>query len=403
MSNLQGTEYPMGTVMEIMGMELQAAGEGNVSLVPVIVGDPGIGKSASLRNLAKKLNMDIIIISVGATPMEFWSGLPEFGSMEVGIELTVDGSSMAKTTEWTMSDVIRTINANTIKALDNGKEGLLVLLDDLHLTEVAIQKYLFEFLQNKTLQNYKIHPSAYLAGAMNGKDSAGLEGFLSAILNRLALYNVKFDMDYWYQNVGYSLHPYVASFASQSANFKYFNGGNSTDSASPSARTWTELSIFIYSLEDQLQTKKPQDINEMLQIAAEARVGREAQVEFMKHVKLFQKFDFHRVFAKKEPGLKIPTDISDQVMSAFIIRYVKNEADAEYLVKDVINGNYQQRTFISVLIQELATLHNSMMDMENGPGKKGLQKIAELLTDPDSVAVPSDILDRVIESFMDIK
>ena len=145
MAELIGNEYLMGEIMEIMELEIDIQKGGHSTLVPVIVGDPGTGKSASLKALAKRLNYDIYIISLGAKPMEEFSGLPEFSSMEVPAEYSTEGKTEVKITEWTMSGIIAAINHKTEVALQSGKNGLLVLLDDLHLTEPIIQKYMFEF------------------------------------------------------------------------------------------------------------------------------------------------------------------------------------------------------------------------------------------------------------------
>ena len=398
MAEIQGTEYLMGEVMDIIESEIEGMKAGVTTLVPVITGDPGIGKSASLKHKAEQMNMDHYIISLGALPMEWFSGLPEFSTMEIDSSYSVEGKLEVKTTEWTMSDLIRSINVQTERALAKGKDGLIVLLDDLHLVEPIVQKYLFEFLQNKTLQNYKVHAKAYMVGAMNGKDSAGLEGFLSAVLNRLAIYNAKFDMDYWYKNIGYSLHPYVASFAQQTSNFRFFTGANSTDGASPSPRTWTELSNFIPILENKAPALD--ELNRKLQISTESRVGREAQVEFIKHVKIFQKFDFQGIFDKAEKGFRIGEDINDQILMAFIVRYMKTEKDAEYLVKDILNTNSDRRTFVSIFIQEFGTMYQNLHKMPNGEGKKAFVKLSELITDPDTV--DNDLINIVVEGMIDI-
>ncbi len=399
-SEIIGREYPMGKVMDILKLEIDASTSGATSLVPVLVGDPGIGKSASLKNMAEEMNYECYIVSLGALPMEWFSGLPDFAMETMDAKYSVEEKTEVKTTVWTMSDLVRSINVQTENALADGKNGLVVLLDDIHLVEPMVQKYLFEFFQNKTLQNYRIHEKAHLVGAMNGKDSAGLESFLSAVINRMALYKAKFDKDYWYRYVGSSLHPYIASFAS-GPNDKYFSGANATDGASPSPRTWTELSNVISGIEE--ATNNNTDLNEMLGIMAEARVGQEAAVEFIKHVKIFQKIDFKTILKEGKEGKKdfeVPADISDQILTAFIIRYIESEEDAKYVI-DMINNNSERRTFVSIFISEFDTLFSSIAKMPEGNSKKALKKLSDMLTDEDYV--DSDLIDIVIDSLLDAK
>ncbi len=396
-SEIVGREHLMGNVMEIVKLEINSAVKGATSLVPVIVGDPGIGKSASLKNMSEQMNYDSFIVSLGALPMEWFSGLPDFAMETMDPKYSVEGKTEIKTTVWTMSDLVRSINVNTENALAAGKNGLIVLLDDIHLVEPMVQKYLFEFFQNKTLQNYRIHEKAVMVGAMNGKDSAGLESFLSAVLNRMALYKAKFDKEYWYKYVGRTLHPYVASFAS-GPNDKYFSGANSTDGASPSPRTWTELSGIIPEAEV-VAKGNISTLNNILSIMAEARVGTEATVEFMKHVKIFQKFDFESVLKKKDPNFKVTDDISDQILMAFIIRYIKSEDDAKYLI-DIINNNMERRTFISIFVQEFDTLYGGISKMPAGKSKDAFQKLANLITSEE--AVDSELIDVIVEGLLDV-
>lgn len=396
MAELMGTEYLMGEVVDLIGVEVKAQQLGVSSLVPTIVGDPGIGKSSVLKHKASQMNMDSYILSLGALPMEWFSGLPEFATEKFDPKYSANGASEVKVTEWTMSDIIRTINKKTEAAIASGKEGLIVLLDDLHLVEPTIQKYLFEFFQNKTLQNYKLHENAYLVGAMNGKGSAGLEGFLSAVLNRMAMYHAKFDKDYWYRNVGRTLHPYIASFAS-SSNDKYFNGANQTDSASPSPRTWTELSHLIPLLEAEAESLDV--LNHALKMSAEARVGKEATVEFMKHVKLFQKFDFESILKKKDTDFKVADDISDQILTAFIIRYMNTKQDAEY-IKEIIEKNINQRTFLSIILNEFSIAYKDINLLEKGPKRDAINHLSVLLTDEEQSG--DELVDIVCAALMDV-
>ena len=397
MAELNGRAYPMGSVMEMIGFEIEATAKGATSTVPTIIGDPGIGKSASLKHLAEKLNLDSYIISLGALPMEWFSGLPDFKTEAIDGDWHQEGKTEVRVTEWTMSDLVRSINSRTEKALKDGKRGLMVLLDDVHLVEPIVQKYLFEFFQNKTLQNFKLHKDAHLVAAMNGKDSAGLEGFLSAVINRMAFYFAEFDKEFWYENIGYTLHPYVASFAS-GPNDRYFIGANATDEASPSPRAWTELSNMIPILE--ATYREPTQLNPRLSMMAESRVGHEAAVEFMNHVKIFQKFDFESILKERDPGFRVSDDISDQILTAFIIRYIRSKEDAEYL-KDILNTNHQRRTFISILMNEFVTIYRNISDIQDTKTKEGLVHLSNLLTSED--AIDSELVDIVMDSLLDIQ
>jgi len=232
---------------------------------------------------------------------------------------------------------------------------------------------------------------------MNGSSDAGLEELYSAVLDRIALYNVKFDMEYWYKNVGYKLHPLIASFAS-SSNEKFFVGANSTDGASPSPRSWTELSKIINIIEKKIPEKNK--FKEILKIMTEARVGTEARIEFMKHVTLFMKFNFREVFRKKDPSFKVPADISDQILTSFMIRYMRTKEDADYLY-NIISQNTDKSAFISVLTNDFVTLYHNKEEIQEKEKRDSIEYIAELMTSNDELN--SVIFAKIAEAFADIQ
>jgi len=406
---ITGRKYKLRQVIEAIGVELEMAQAGAAELVPTIVGDPGIGKSALLKKLAADKNLDCYIISLGAMPMEYFSGLPEFTPIEIKAEYHMEGKTEVNATEWTMADLVRSINVKAEQSLlpitdasgvetKPARDGLMVVLDDLHLVEPVIQNYLFEFFQNKTLQNYKLNSKAFLVAAMNGQASAGLQDFHSAVLNRMAFFFAEFDKEYWYENVGYALHPYIASFAQTSGSGdEFFSGANSVEGQSPSPRTWTDLSKTI-SFHERAASSLG-DLNARLEMVSGSRVGDTASVAFMQHVKLFQQFNFRAILDAKDPEYTIGNDITDQILTAFIVRYIKNEDDAEYLYT-LMMKNKDSRNFTGILVQEFMTMYGNMAKVDDEELKKALLHLSNLLTSDE--AAESGFLAIVMDSIADL-
>jgi hypothetical protein len=119
----------------------------------------------------------------------------------------------------------------------------------------------------------------------------------------------------------------------------------------------------------------------------------------MKHVKLFQKFDFQTVLEKKDKNFKVSDDISDQILTAFIIRYVRSKEDAEYVI-DIINNNKERRTFISIFINEFDTLYSNVNNMPAGKTKDAINHLGKMIT--DEKYVDSDLIEIVVTSFLDV-
>jgi len=93
----------------------------------VIAGKPGIGKSATLKDLAKELNLHFIHISMPELTPEELSGIPEFAEAEHLNRYNLHSNSKSLATVWSASQLI--YRANTL-ANDNSKSGVLLAIDE---------------------------------------------------------------------------------------------------------------------------------------------------------------------------------------------------------------------------------------------------------------------------------
>jgi sodium/potassium-transporting ATPase subunit alpha len=84
--------------------------------------------------------MNVFIRSIGALPYEWFSGLPEFEDYVMDKDWHEYQKEFAKSTSWTISDLIKSINEYTEISLSQGKDGLIVLLDDNFATIVKAIK-----------------------------------------------------------------------------------------------------------------------------------------------------------------------------------------------------------------------------------------------------------------------
>jgi len=342
-NNVQRLSLAAATL--VLEDEINAGLEGYSNLVPVIAGAPGIGKSAVIKWLAEKTGKDYIIFSLGAVPYEYLSGLPEFTK-------TTYNNKEVNATEWTLPDIIRAANEATEVAIQNGKSGLIVLLDDIHLMEPAAQKYMFEFFQNKTLQNYKLHQRASLVGAMNDSAAAGLEGFYSAVLDRISLYFVKFDYEFWYENIGLHLSPVIAAFAK--THEALINGAESKDEVSASPRSYSELSGFLnYLLESKGVSQQDASFKASMQSKALGTIGTKATQSLIEFFDSFVKYDFLKILEDKDVEYEVPDDHMAQIVNAFIIRGVTSNTDVDTVIEIMFN-NKDKSVFFSTILSEIA-------------------------------------------------
>lgn len=364
------------------------AGLNNYSkLVPVIVGPPGIGKSSVIKWTADKINQNHFIISLGAVPYEYLSGLPEFAK-------TTYNEKTVNATEWTLPDIVRSINEKTEEAIKEGKDGLVVLLDDIHLMEPAAQKYMFEFFQNKTLQNYKIHDRATLVGAMNDSAAAGLEGFYSAILDRISMYFVRFDYDFWYENIGVDLNSIVAAFARTHEDS--IEGAESKDEVSASPRSYSELSDFFnYLLEHKGIDANSPEFKAKMAHKSISTIGTKETQNLTEFFNSYIKYNFQKILDDKDVDYEIPDDHIDQIMTAFIIRSVKTKEQVDTVVEILFN-NKDKSVFFSTALSEIALLTQTIPKLKDKARKTTVTYLKKVILgkkDPEVMAAFVDSME----------
>ncbi len=372
---------------DILIDEIDSGLHGYSNLVPVIVGPPGIGKSAVIKWTADKINQDHYIVSLGAVPYEYLSGLPEFAKTEY------EGKTV-NATEWTLPDIVRSINERTEAAITAGKDGLVVLLDDIHLMEPAAQKYMFEFFQNKTLQNYKLHPRASLVGAMNDSAAAGLEGFYSAILDRISMYFVKFDYAFWYENIGVDLNSIVAAFAKTHEDS--IEGAESKDEVSASPRSYSELSEFFnYLLEHKGIEPNSREFKDKMSWKAISTIGSKETQNLVEFFNSYIKYDFQKILDEKDINYDIPDDHIEQILTAFIIRSVKTKEQVDTVVEILFN-NKDKSVFFSTALSEIALLTQTIPKLKDKTRKTTvtyLKKVILAKKDPEVLAAFVDSME----------
>ena len=356
----------MSEALEYIKFELLGQEAGAVKQVPVLAGRPGIGKTESLRALARDIGYELITVQLSAVAPEEFSGIPEFieAPEDVVAEWSANGIKGGKFTRWSIPELVALANVKAKRVKDAGGKGVVVLLDDIHATDPALERYMFNLFLDKTVGQYKMAENVLLCGAMNDSDEAGFNGMNSAVLDRLAVYSVEFDFDHWYKIMGHQLNTLVAAFLK--SHQEYVIGEESTEEVSPSPRSWTELSNLFNHIE-----KVGGKIKNIKNVAG-ARVGDKAAAELQRFKVIYEKFDF-RDMLNKGKATKIGDDIVDQILAGYMFREVKKKGDSSRLI-EIIDSNKDKKIFLSSLGTEIYSLYNI-------DGGKKLNKEQKAVTD----------------------
>ncbi len=313
---------PLNNLIPIVkGMcELQV-GRADVA-IPCLVGDAGIGKTASLQKMCYDNDYNLVDVHYGLKPLEDISGLPDFAE-----SITINGTTV-KNTKWTLPDIL----GEVWEASQNGKLTIL-FLDDFHAASPGNMALGYEMFTEKKLRGYPFPTNSAFVLAANCQGSKDLANTIPApIVNRIAMYPVHVDFESWKKRfaIPYGINSKIVSFLSNSKNRKYFQQEEQVNKPWASARSWTKFSGLVNPLEDAMKTIPHQDIL----YYAEAHVGEEAAAEFTMYYKIFSEVETEKIFnGEIEP--EIPNDMSGQYVfilanvSEFFNRFMKQNAKDE--------------------------------------------------------------------------
>ena len=360
--------------LEMVKYELLAQEEGVVKQVPTLAGKPGIGKTESLKALAKNLGYELIVTQLSAVAPEEFSGIPDFidAPEDFAKKYSTTGADKAKFTRWSIPELVATANYRANEIKKKGGKGIVILFDDIHAADPALERYMFNLFLDKTVGQYRLADNVLVCAAMNDSDEAGFRGFNAAVLDRLAIYSVDFDFDSWYKIMNSKLDHVIAAYLRNHK--ERVLGEECVDKVTPSPRSWTELSNLIKFM----RSKNINVNNNILNTAARARVGEEVAAELVKFNSVYEKFDFENLIKQPVEKIELPTDMVEQIIFAGIVRYVKNKKDGEKIIK-LIEKYRDKKLFVSELINETAVLFGNSHFKKN----EGIKVIANWIIDTD--------------------
>ena len=339
------------TVIKILSTNIQGQLTGaDIGGGIAIAGSPGIGKTQTMYKIAKELNMNILQVSIPEVSTEELSGIPDFISAKHMDKYSTTGTIDSMATKWSVPQIIETANR---LATEEGKNGCILFIDDLHRVNMAVAPYLYGLLGERKLGSFRLAPSVAIMGAMNDSDEAGFSGIDSPIKDRIGILPVPFDFDYWFENFGKQLHFYIASFLKTHQSYTQEDESTLIEQfATP--RSWTHLAneFELYDLDF---------IQQNVSLLAKQKVSKAAANELARHIAYVEAIDFSDKIASREPIAIDKLKPLDQILYAYIINYIDTISDAEY-VMSLIDSNIESANFIGFIVGELYTKYLTASD-----------------------------------------
>ena len=151
----------------------------------LIMGPPGIGKTAIMRQIAEEMNIGLVSYTITHHTRQSAIGLPfiskkEFGGTEYSV------------TEYTMSEIVASVYDHIAKS--GRKEGIL-FLDEINCVSETLVPTMLQFLQMKTFGTHRLPEGFVLVCAGNPPEyNRSVRDFDIVTLDRVKRLDVAEDL-----------------------------------------------------------------------------------------------------------------------------------------------------------------------------------------------------------------
>lgn len=406
---------PIATTMDEVRANLELQLKGVIMPIPTWCGTPGMAKTAHAKILAEEMGLEMLYVSMNR-PYEYFSGLPITNSMTFDESKDKNEFQKQNYTHWTQPDMIHVANKMAIEIEKTGKfnghtrRGVMIMLDDLHCASDSVQKYFYEIILERSLNNFKLAPNICIMAAMNGSTDSGFDGFFAAIMSRLQVIYVRLDFEYWYKNVSTFVHPFVAAFLRSNQNYREEEESRMHPFAN--YRSWTMLGRLLiemygnnYNIPLKHGNGEALTIPDKMYNLAKAFVSDGAANEFRQSVAQFLEFDFDSMIENNNYSCK-RNDVINQLMFGCVVRNIKTVKQGkqfEVYLKSIFKDKREIQMYSNVILSictNIGTILNHVKDCKKNKTMTDelatQEKIAASLVDfiysiPEAVKILVDI------------
>ena len=225
--------------------------------VVMITGQPGIGKSEIIKQVADELKLVVIDHRLSTSAIEDLTGLPQF-TKATG----VDGKphDLAKFTP---------LNIFPMEwwNIPKGKKGFLLFFDEINSADQSIIAACYKIILDRKVGLNNLHPNCYIVCAGNREeDNAIVNSLGTAMLSRMSHIELKVDFDIWLKNVGLKFDydfRIIAFLQAYPELLNQFDPSRDKETFS-TPRTWQFVDDYLYqATEEWLVKHKDEPISKM--------------------------------------------------------------------------------------------------------------------------------------------
>ena len=147
----------------------------NIRQNGMLVSRPGVGKTALVKSLAEKLNMDLIWSHPSISDPTDYKGMPAIVNGEAHF-----------------------LPFNDLKALIKAKRPTICFVDDLGQSPTSVQAPLMQLLWERRVNGFRLSDHVVFILATNrAEDKAGVSTIIEPLKNRCAILQIDFDLEVW--------------------------------------------------------------------------------------------------------------------------------------------------------------------------------------------------------------
>jgi len=293
-----------------------------------MVGAPGCGKSDIVREICQENGWGLIVRYISNMSIEQMTGLPV-------------KPTEGQVATWSVPELF---NFNNIEyrpeGYVEGETPTVLLLDDFHLCDRTMQKYMFQLLTYMGLNGYHLpkNTAILLAGNRNN-DKAGAMPIPAPVCNRIMFVEVTSDSEDWLQNFALKndIRGDVCTFIHDKGDV-YLSSEPIETNAWASPRSWTYLA---YQMDAYEKMNSNIDLDE-LRVMACGLLGPEITNQFIMYRELFARWNFDHMV--KEPWDQVKARYSKEAEKNPTAVYAIINAGVTWLIKKYKDCKYDTQS-----------------------------------------------------------
>lgn len=279
-------------------------------LTPYIVSSPGTAKSTIIKQIAKERNLELVDIRLSTMSEVDLMGFPVVRD-NVATFVPFD-----------------TFPTESTK-LPKGKDGWILLLDELSTSSPSIQAAAYRLILDREVGSHKLHKSVFIVAAGNKlTDKAVVHKMSTALQSRMVNLELLVDVSDWMK---WAIESSIDTRIRAYINFKNdalhnFNPTKNVEASYPCPRSWSFVSKII---------SKYDNLDDVLPLIA-GSIGESTALEFHSFTSIFSELPDIKAIMDDPENINITTQPSTLFAIAEMVGSRVNTSNASILYKYIL-------------------------------------------------------------------